>query len=161
MKLKVKIIGPKVHDVGYRYFLMSNAIDLGLKGFHARNRLSGETQEVIALVEGDEETIAEFGKLVETKKPEHSEVSNIAFEDYEGDVMKAGEYAQVCSALQLNKAIPLLIDIRDDIKAVRKTSDMTLAEIKGLREDIQPGFAMQIQQIQADVRAIKERLGMT
>jgi acylphosphatase len=178
MKLKVKIIGPKVHDVGYRYFLMSNAIDLGLKGFHARNRLSGETQEVIALVEGDEETIAEFGKLVETKKPEHSEVSNIAFEDYEGDVMKAGEYAQVRSALQLNKAIPLLIDIRDDIKAVRKntdiipemrddikavrkTSDMTLAEIKGLREDIQPGFAMQIQQIQADVRAIKERLGMT
>jgi len=161
MKLKVKIIGPKVHDVGYRYFLMSNAIDLGLKGFHARNRLSGETQEVIALVEGDEETIAEFGKLVETKKPEHSEVSNIAFEDYEGDVMKASEYAQVCSALQLNKAIPLLIDIRDDIKAVRKTSDMTLAEIKGLREDIQPGFAMQIQQIQADVRAIKERLGMT
>ncbi|OPY43954.1 MAG: Acylphosphatase [Methanosaeta sp. PtaU1.Bin016] len=160
MKLKVKIIGPKVHDVGYRYFLMSNAIDLGLKGFHARNRLSGETQEVIALVEGDEETIAEFGKLVETKKPEHSEVSNIAFEDYEGDVMKASEYAQVCSALQLNKAIPLLIDIRDDIKAVRKTSDMTLAEIKGLREDIQPGFAMQIQQIQADVRAIKERLGM-
>ena len=161
MKLKVKIIGPKVHDVGYRYFLMSNAIDLGLKGFHARNRLSGETQEVIALVEGDEETIAEFGKLVETKKPEHSEVSNIAFEDYEGDVMKPSEYAQVCSALQLNKAIPLLIDIRDDIKAVRKTSDMTLAEIKGLREDIQPGFAMQIQQIQADVRAIKERLGMT
>ncbi|MDM7940508.1 MAG: acylphosphatase [Methanothrix sp.] len=212
MKLKVKIIGPKVHDVGYRYFLMSNAIDLGLKGFHARNRLSGETQEVIALVEGDEETIAEFGKLVETKKPEHSEVSNIAFEDYGGDVMKAGEYAQVCSALQLNKAIPLLIDIRDDIKAVRKntdiipemrddikavrkntdiipemrddikavrkntdiipemrddikavrrTSDMTLTEIKGLREDIQPGFAMQIQQIQADVRAIKERLGMT
>ena len=212
MKLKVTIIGPKVHDVGYRYFLMSNAIDLGLKGFHARNRLSGETQQVIALVEGDEEAIADFGKLVETQKPEHSEVSNIAFEDYEGDVMKTGEYAQVCSALQLNKAIPLLIDvrddlkavrkntdiipevrddlkavrkntdiipevrddlkavrkntdiipeIRDDLKAVRKTSDMTLTEIKGLREDVQPGFAMQIQQIQADVRAIKERLGMT
>jgi len=51
--------------------------------------------------------------------------------------------------------------MRDDIKAVRRTSDMTLTEIKGLREDIQPGFAMQIQQIQADVRAIKERLGMT
>lgn len=92
--------------------------------------------------------------------------------------MKAGEYAQGCSALQLNKAIALLIDIRDDLKAVRKntdiipeieddlkamrkTSDMTLTEIKGLREDIQPEFAMQIQQIQADVQAIKERLGMT
>ena len=58
MKLKIKIAGLKVHDVGYRYFLMSNAIDLGLKGFHARNRMNGEKQEVLALVEGDEEEIA-------------------------------------------------------------------------------------------------------
>jgi acylphosphatase len=82
MKLKIKIAGPKVHDVGYRYFLMSNAIDLGLKGFHARNRMNGEKQEVLALVEGDEEEIADFKELVETRKPELSEVSSIAFEDY-------------------------------------------------------------------------------
>lgn len=46
MKQKVKITGPKVHDVGYRYFLMSNAIDLGLKGFQARNRMGEMGQEV-------------------------------------------------------------------------------------------------------------------
>jgi hypothetical protein len=39
MKLKIKITGPKVHEVGYRYFLMSNAIDMGLKGFHAASAL--------------------------------------------------------------------------------------------------------------------------
>jgi acylphosphatase len=160
MKLKVKITGPKVHDVGYRYFLMSNAIDLGLKGFHARNRMSGEVQEVIALVEGDEEAIADFGKLVETKKPEHSNVSNIAFEDHEGDIMKTESYAQICSAIQLNKAIPVLLEIRDSMNEVRKNTADTpqiLEEIKGMREDIQPGYA---RQMQADVRAIKERLGM-
>ena len=153
MKLKVKITGPKVHDVGYRYFLMSNAIDMVLKGFHARNRMNGEEQEVIALVEGDEEAITDFKKLVETQKPEHSKVLNIAFEDYEGDVMKAGEYAQVCTALQLNKAIPVLLEIRDNTKS-------TLEEIKGLREDIQPGYETHFRRVQADVRAIKERLGM-
>ena len=153
MKLKVKITGPKVHDVGYRYFLMSNAIDMVLKGFHARNRMNGEKQEVIALVEGDEEAITDFKKLVETQKPEHSKVLNIAFEDYEGDVMKAGEYAQVCTALQLNKAIPVLLEIRDNTKS----TPQILEEIKGLREDIQPGYA---RQVQADVRAIKERLGI-
>jgi hypothetical protein len=47
--------------------------------------------------------------------------------------------------------------ILEEIKAVRKTGDETLSEIKGLREDIQPGYA---RQVQADVRAIKERLGM-
>lgn len=60
----------------------------------------------------------------------------------------------------VRKNTDIIPEIRDDLKAVCKTSDMALTEIKGLREDVQPGFAMQIQQIQADVRAIKKRLGM-
>ena len=157
MKLKIKIAGPKVHDVGYRYFLMSNAIDLGLKGFHARNRMDGEKQEVLALVEGDEEEIADFKELVETRKPELSEVSSIAFEEYGGDVMGVGDYAQVCTALQINKAIPLLLKIQNNTG----TSPQILEEIKGLREDIQPGYATNFRQMQTDIRAIKDRLGMS
>ena len=156
MKLKVTITGPKVHDVGFRYFLMSNAIDLGLNGFRARNGMNGKEQEVIALVEGDQGAIADFRRLIEVQKPERSEVSNIVFEDYEGDVMRAGEYAQICTALQLNKAIPILLKIQDNTNATPQILD----EVKGLREDIQPGFAMQFQRVQSDVRAIKERLGM-
>lgn len=156
MKLKVTITGPKVHDVGFRYFLMSNAIDLGLNGFRARNGMNGKEQEVIALVEGDEGAIADFRRLIEVQKPERSEISNIVFKDYEGDVMRAGEYAQICTALQLNKAIPILLKIQDNTNA----TPQILEEVKGLREDLQPGFAMQFQQVQSDVRAIKERLGM-
>ena len=153
MKLKIKITGPKVHEVGYRYFLMSNAMDMGLKGFHARNKTGEIKPEVIALVEGDEETIADYKKLVETQKPEHSEVSGIAFEEYDGDIMKTESYAQICSAIQLNKAIPVLLEIRDNTKN-------TIEEIKGMREDIQPGYGMTFRQVQSDIRAIKERLGM-
>jgi acylphosphatase len=174
MKLKIKISGPNVHNVGYRYFLMTNALDMGLRGFQARNRICGNDQEVIALVEGDDEAIADFEDLVETRKPEHSKISNIDFEGYEGDVMKTENYAQICSAIQLNKAIPVLLEIRDgvnavrktgedtlsEIKVMRKTTDATLNEIKGMREDVQPGFASHFKQVQADVRAIKERLGM-
>ena len=142
---------------------MSYAIDLGLIGFRARNRRNGKDQEVIAIVEGDEEAVAEFRKLVAVQMPEHSVVSNIVFEDYEGDVMRAGEYAQVCTALQLNKAIPVLLEMRDDMKAVKGNTDaipQIHEEIKGLREDVQPGFGTQFRQVQSDVRAIKERLGM-
>ncbi|MDQ1312153.1 MAG: hypothetical protein QG605_692 [Euryarchaeota archaeon] len=156
MKLKVIITGPKVHDVGFRYFLMSNAIDLGLNGFRARNGMNGKEQEVIALVEGDEGANADLRRLIEVQKPERSEISNIVFKDYEGDVMRAGEYAQICTALQLNKAIPILLKIQDNTNA----TPQILEEVKGLREDLQPGFAMQFQQVQSDVRAIKERLGM-
>jgi len=101
-------------------------------------------------------------------KPEPAEVSKVTFEDYDGDVGRTSEVAMFCSFVQLDKAIPLLLDRRDDlkemkgdIKAVRKTTDSTLDEIKGMREDIQPGYAMQFRQVQVDVRAIKDRLGMS
>jgi hypothetical protein len=64
---------------------------------------------------------------------------------------------QVCFALQLNKAIPVLLGIRDNTKA----APQILEEIKGMREDIQPGYATLFRQMQADVKAIKERLGMS
>jgi acylphosphatase len=174
MKLKIKITGPKVHDVGYRYFLMSMAMTNRIRMFEAHNIESNEGDEVLVFLDGDEETVKAFRTLAETKRPARAEVSNIVFDDFEGEVMKIGEYAQFCSTVQLNKAIPVLLDMRDDMKemkgdmkemkgdmkAMRKTTDATLEEIKGMREDIQPGYGMHFRQVQSDVRAIKERLGM-
>jgi hypothetical protein len=191
MKLKVNIAGPKVHDVGYRYFLMSMAMSNRIRKFEAHNIESSDCEEVLVFVDGDDDAVKAFRDNAKAKRPARSEVSNIIFGDFEGDVMKIGEYAQFCSTVQLNKAIPLLLDMRDDLKAVRKNTDMipqisedikavrkttealqktteavqktteaTLGEIKGLREDIQPGYASNFRQIQADVRAIKDRLGM-
>ena len=203
MKLKIKIAGTRVHDVGYRVFLLKNAMNLALPGLSTYNWDEDGRQEVIALVEGDEARVASFLKTIEKNKPEMAVVSSVTFEDYDGDVGRASEVAMFCSFVQLDKAIPLLLDMRDDlkavrsttdltldeikavrkttdltldeiravrkttdltldeIKAVRKTTDSTLDEIKGMREDIQPGYAMQFRQMQSDVRAIKDRLGMS
>ena len=168
MKLKVKIAGVKVHDVGYRVFLLKHAMNLALSGLSIYNWEENGQQEVIALVEGDEARITAFLQTVENNKPEPAEVSKVTSEDYDGDVGRTSEVAMFCSFVQLDKAIPLLLDMRDDlkemkgdIKAVRKTTDSTLDEIKGMREDIQPGYAMQFRQMQVDVRAIKDRLGMS
>jgi acylphosphatase len=170
MKLKVKITGPKVHDVGYRVFLLKNAMNLALSGLSTYNWEENGQQEVIALVEGDEARIAPFLQAIEKNKPELAEVSKVTSEPYDGDVGRTIEMAMLCSFVQLDKAIPLLLKIQEntavihriseDIKAVRKTGDATLDEIKGMREDIQPGYGMHFRQVQSDVRAIKERLGM-
>ncbi len=37
MKLKVKIIGSKVHDVGYQVFLLKHAMNLALLGLSTYN----------------------------------------------------------------------------------------------------------------------------
>ena len=182
MKLMIKITCPKVHDVGYRVFLLKHAMNTALSGLSTYNRDGDGQQEVIALVEGDEARIKAFLKAIEKNKPEMAEVSNVTSEPYDGEVGRTSEVAMFCSFVQLDKAIPLLLDMRGDlkemkvdikemkgdikeikgdIKAVRKTTDTTLEEIKGLREDIQPGYGMGMQQVQADIRAIKERLGMS
>jgi len=42
-----------------------------------------------------------------------------------------------------------------------KAAPQILEEIEGLREDIQTGYSTNFRQMQADVKAIKERLGMS
>jgi hypothetical protein len=80
--------------------------------------------------------------------------------------MRVGEYAQISSAEQLGKAIPILLKIQDntaltpqildEIKAVRKNTDA----IPQVLEDL-PGYATNFRQMQADIRSIKDRLGMS
>ncbi len=163
MKIKITIIGPRVHDVGYRVFLMKPAMNLALPGLSTYNWDENGQQEVIALVEGDEARIDAFRHLVEKNKPELAEVSKVTFEDYNGEVGRTSEVAMFCSFVQLDKAIPLLLDVRDDLKemksdmkAVRKNTDA----IPQVLEDL-PGYATNFRQMQADIRSIKERLGMS
>jgi acylphosphatase len=154
MKLKIKIIGPKVHDVGYRVFLLKHAMNLALPGLSTYNWEENGQQEVIALVEGDEARIAAFRQMVEKNKPELAEVSKVTSEDYNGEVGRASEVAMFCSFVQLDKAIPLLLKIQDNTSVTPQILD----EIKGMREDVQPGYARQVRE---DIKAIKERLGMS
>ena len=152
-----------MYDVGYRVFLMKHAMNLALPGLSTYNWDENGQQEVIALVEGDEARIDAFRHLVEKNKPELAEVSKVTFEDYNGEVGRTSEVAMFCSFVQLDKAIPLLLDVRDDLKemksdmkAVRKNTDA----IPQVLEDL-PGYATNFRQMQADIRSIKERLGMS
>ena len=195
MKLKVKITGPKVHGVGYRPYLTELAMRLALRGFEVYNDDDDGQQVVIALVEGDEQRIAKFYNSAMKERPQLATVDNVKSEDFADDISPLWQFASINTASQMNKAIPLLLAVKDnteatleEIKAVRKTTDATLEEIKavrkttdttlevikavrkntdtipqvleeikGMREEIQPGYA---RQMQTDVRAIKERLGM-
>jgi len=187
MKLKVKITGSKVHGVGYRPFLTEIAMSLALRGFEVYNDEEDGREMVVAMVESDEQRIGKFSRAANMHSPQLAIVDGVKSEDYAGEVMPLWQFASISTATQMNKAIPLLLavkentdiipEMRDDLKAVRKNTDLipeirddlkaakknteaSLDEIKGLREDIQPGYAMNFRQIQADVRAIKDRLGM-
>jgi len=91
VKLKATITGSKVHDVGYRVFLLKHAMNLAVPGLSVYNWETDGQQQVIALAEGDESRIAAFNKVVTEKRPALAKVSDVAFEPYDGDVGRTSE----------------------------------------------------------------------
>ncbi len=163
MKLKITICGPKVHDVGYRPYLSELALSMALRGFEVFNDELNDQQSVVALIEGDETRVNRFRKMANSTKPPLASVERVLEEDYNGEIMPAWQFASIGTFSQMNKAIPLLLEMRDDIKEVRRNTDtipLVLEEVRGIREDIQPGYASNFRQMQTDIRAIKDRLGM-
>jgi acylphosphatase len=153
MKLKIKIAGSKVHGVGYRYFLVIRAYGIGLQGFSAMNETVTGAQVVTVLVEGTEDQTAAFQEIVRQERPIHAEVSEISVSEFAGYVGPAFNFFMFCSMVQLNKAIPLLIDMRDDLKDMR-------SDLRSVKEDIRTLSADRWTQMEHDISAIKARLGM-
>jgi acylphosphatase len=152
MKLKITITGSKVQDVGYRPWLTEQAMDAYLRGFEVYNDEVSEQQAVIALAEADEPRIKRFINAVKTMQPQLAKVSRVTTEEYTGDIMPVWQSATIGSFRQLNKAIPLLLDMNGKMTQMLDKQDLTIEEIKGLRQDM----ASQHE----DIKLIKRKVGV-
>ena len=94
MKKKIVIVGPKVHNVGYRHFLMENALAFGIEKFRAVNIIM-DRQVVDVYVEGDDEFINRFCEFVKSNLPPDAEVDEVKIEDYTGYVPKLETFALI------------------------------------------------------------------
>lgn len=127
-----------------------------MPGFYAANLVELEKQMVEILVEGKEPQVKAFIEFVRNNKPANARVSDITTSEYEDDVPRRSEYTQDITALQMLKAIPTILKIEENTKLIPQIVE----ELKGLREEIQPGLGEQLRQMQADIRALKDRAGM-
>jgi hypothetical protein len=135
MKLQAKIQGSKVHEVGYRVFLLHKAIELGCRRFSAYNRFEQGLQMVVALIEGDEGQLKGFRDFADESQPEGSEVSSTFFEEYHGYVMSVEDFMHVSMVEQLNKGIPALLRIdRKQDKMLEKQDKMLEKQDKMLEK---------------------------
>lgn len=180
MKLKIVITGAKVHDVGYRVFLLKHAMNLAIPGLSVYNWDENSQQQVIALVEGDEARIAAFKQVATDKRPELAEVSGVSFEPYDGDIGRTSELAMLCSFVQLDKAIPLLLgmdsklgsmdnrlssmdnklgSVDNKINSMVDIQQENVDEIRGLRNDLIGSREWQLR-VEKDIRVIKSKLGI-
>lgn len=126
MKLKLKISGSKVHDVGYRAFLLEAAEDLGLIGFYARNMTEDSLPVVIACLEGDEAPLAEFQCIVRSQRPDKADVSDIVFSEHSGLVEDIGVFSSRFQARQLRKGISSIIRMEEKQDTMLEKQDRML-----------------------------------
>ncbi len=164
MKLKTKITGIRVHEVGYRVFLLRKALELGMERFNAYNTKENGSQVLVAFLEGDKDQIAAFQEFARENKPENAEVSDRIFEEYEGYVISIVDYMHLIQVEQLSKGIPaiLSIDRKQDkmLEKLNETKTEIVGEIRELRWDLKSYLDEKLIHIESDIAQIKAKIGL-
>jgi acylphosphatase len=174
MKRKIQIFGPKVHGVGYRPWLTDAAIDAGLKGFFASNRMDDKIQYVLVLAEGDEDSVAYLERFMRENTTELDKVDRIDTESFTGSVMPLDKYAAINTSSQMNKAIPLLVSmdgkldnmngkldsVNGKLDGMLEKQDETISEIQDMHEDLINRSDFRLTRIEKDIKTIKTKLSL-
>ncbi len=148
-KLRILITG-KVHEVGYRPFLLGLAESFEIERFFADNVHVDGKQAVEILMDADEDRIELFLDMLKRKKPENAVVEDIKVEDYDGRVMGIESYYRYLTAMQLTKiatyggrmlekqdeTIREIRTVKEEVKATKEEAKATREEVKAVREEI-------------------------
>lgn len=185
MKVQAIITGKKVHDVGYRVFLLQKSLELGFQRFNARNRVHDGDQQVIVQFEGEPEIADAFRSVIREEHPAGAEVSGISFENYAGYVISINDYMHVIQIEQLSKGIPAIISIDKKQDKMLEKQDQMLGkqdqmiekqdqmlqkmdrmetsftgEIHDLRTDLNSYFDRKLSVMEQDIQQIKTKIGL-
>jgi acylphosphatase len=142
MKAKEITIKGRVHDVGYRLFLLSEAESVFIEKFDARNVLVEGEQHLIVRVEGVEERIKRFIMFAESNYAPGASVESVEVKDYEGEVRSIDSFRQSLMVFQVTKmaqaGVGMLRKQDETISVIKeeseKTREVTMAEGKKSRE---------------------------
>ena len=159
MKKRVLISG-KVHDVGYRPFLLGVAESLEIERFYAENMVVGGEEVVEILIDADPDKIDEFIKIIKSKKPEKAIVENISVHNYEGYVMKTESYYRYLTSMQISKIATYGGYMLEKQDKMLEKQDETIMEIRALREDVKSFMDERLRKIERDIKIIKEKLNL-
>ena len=103
---RIIIEGEKVHNVGYRPFLLSKAWELNIPNYFARNiKEEDGVEQVEVYLGGDEEQVQEFIEFIKNNNPPKANVSGVREAEPPGRIMQIDKYDRVLSAEQRNTMV--------------------------------------------------------
>ena len=182
---RLQVKGQKVHDVGYRTFLLGLAESLEIERFFADNIFIEGKQAVYALIDSSGENVRAFIEIASSKFPENSDVEKVEAEDFTGNVMKTESYYRYLTAMQLSRIATYggnmlekqdsLLEITqkgfdemktgfDEMKTgfrevkeeVGKGSAEVKNEIHLLRDDFRELFMREVNELRSEILVLKE-----
>ena len=103
---KITIKG-KVHDVGYRLFLLTEAESLLIDYFDARNALVNGEQQLIVLIRGPRDKINSFVDFIRSNYPPEASVHDVVVEEYTEEVRSIDSFRQSFMVSQLAKMVQI------------------------------------------------------
>jgi len=122
MVVKITIKG-KVHNVGYRLFLLNEADRLLIPKFDARNVMIGDKEALIVFVDGEGDQIKEFVEFVKTNKPPNAIVEGVEVEEFDGKVMDIDRFRSALNTEQLSKIVQVGLTIVNGINNLNSKID--------------------------------------
>jgi acylphosphatase len=178
MKAKEIVIKGRVHDVGYRLFLLSEAERLFIEKFDARNVLVDGEQHLIVLVEGAEEKISRFVEFAESNYPPEASVDSVEVKDYKEEVRSIDSFRQSLMVFQLAKIAQagvgmlgkqdamlekqdLMVEKQDEtIEVIKEEGGKTREVLKGKIEEDVEWLKEEINGIKVTLGKVKEKVGI-
>ncbi|MBN1235402.1 MAG: acylphosphatase [Methanotrichaceae archaeon] len=132
------IKGRKVQDVGYRPFLLLNALNRGIQNFFAYNSGAKGNETVVVQMQGEDDIIASYIEFVRSQYPVHAEVEEIVEKDFKGQVQDAYKFVQLLQFEQIAKAVPVIISIdkKQDIMIEKQDIMIEKQDIMIEKQDI-------------------------
>ena len=174
---KITIKG-KVHDVGYRLFLLTEAESLLIDYFDARNVIVNGEQQLIVLVRGPGDKISTFVDFIHSNYPPEASVHDISVEEYTEEVRSIDSFRQSFMVAQLAKIAQAglmmlkkqdqMLDKQDQmlgkqdmlINVVREESEKVRNVIKERFEEDMKWLKSEISEIKTSLDKIKEKVGI-
>jgi acylphosphatase len=182
---RLQVKGQKVHDVGYRPFLLGLAESLEIERFFADNIFIEGKQAVYALIDSSGENVRAFIEIASSKFPENSDVEKVEEEDYTGNVMKTESYYRYLTAMQLSRIATYggnmlekqdkMLEKQDSLlgitqkgfdemktgfrevkEEVAKGSAEVKNEIHLLRDDFRELFMREVNELRSEILVLKE-----
>ena len=131
---KITITGSKIFDIGYRYFLVEQALGFGIERFRAINLRS--EGKLLVFVDGDEEALNEFIEFAKNNFPKDAQVDSVEIEDYKGYVPKIDQFLLLFNVQQSRKFIEIGKEVADKVDKVAEKVDKVAGKVDEVIEKV-------------------------